>query len=384
MRPHWNNCVTHFDEQVASFVQDYFARPDRRCLLVAGAGFDPRAALVPTLLAKALGSRLEAVLIREERSDPGLDLRTTADENEARLRDLVSSAKIVEIAIFAEDGAPVGAARASEVFRALDVAQNTTDVVLDMSAVSLGIAFPVAKLLLDACERRSDLNFHLFVASNPELDETIVGEPADRAMSVRGYAGDTPLGDDTVARIWLPQLARCGAAALDRIQASLQAVYKVCPMLPFPARNPRRADDLIAEFGMRLRDDWQVSAGDLIYVSERNPLDSYRTISTLKERFDRTVRGIYFPQIVLSPIGSKVMAVGAMMAAIEYNLTVQYVETLRYDWSKPKEPSSGDTIVHVWLHGPVYDGYRAIAPTDIVSAPTEQVSAAAGTSERNR
>lgn len=173
-------------------------------------------------------------------------------------------------------------------------------------------------------------------------------------------------------------------AVLDRIQASLQAVYKVCPVLPFPARNPRRADDLIAEFGMRLRDDWQVSAGDLIYVSERNPLDSHRTISTLKERFDRTVPGIYFPQIVLSPIGSKVMAVGAMMAAIEHNLTVQYVETLRYDWFKPKKSSSGDTIVHEWLHGPVYDGYRAIAPTDIVSAPREQASAAAGASERNR
>ena len=57
MRAHWANCITHFDEEVKAFIADYFSRGDRRCLLVAGAGFDPRAQIVADRLASALGPR---------------------------------------------------------------------------------------------------------------------------------------------------------------------------------------------------------------------------------------------------------------------------------------------------------------------------------------
>ena len=92
-------------------------------------------------------------------------------------------------------------------------------------------------------------------------------------------------------------------------------------------------------------------------MSEKNPLDSFRSIETLKKRYDTTVKDIYDPQLILSPVGSKVMAAGAMMAAIKYELTVQYVEILRYeiDETAPKAPKMD--IVHVWLDGPIYNGY---------------------------
>ena len=71
--------------------------------------------------------------------------------------------------------------------------------------------------------------------------------------------------------------------------------------------------------------------------------------------------GVYVPQLILSPLGSKVMAAGAMMAAIEHELTVQYVETLRYDFdctAGADESDAREMIVHIWLHGPVYAGYH--------------------------
>jgi hypothetical protein len=66
---------------------------------------------------------------------------------------------------------------------------------------------------------------------------------------------------------------------------------------------------------------------------------------------------------VLSPIGSKVMAIGSLMAAIDHDLTVQYVETLRYELSDRTAGTTqqGDKMVHVWLHGPVYAGYPGLA-----------------------
>jgi hypothetical protein len=219
----------------------------------------------------------------------------------------------------------------------------------------------LARLLLEYVEAKSGLNLHLMVVSNPELDDRIVGEPSSQVLAVRGYAGPSG-GYETLpmARIWLPQLGRGRVETLRRIRTSLDNVYKVCPVVPFPARNPRRADELLTEYQSPLLNEWEVDARDLIYVSERNPLDCYRTISTLKSRYDRTVEGVYFPQLILSPFGSKVIAVGAMMAAIEHDLNVQYVETLRYDFEPSKAGASAappDMAVHVWLHGHVYGSY---------------------------
>jgi hypothetical protein len=361
MRRHWQNCLTHFDTGVDDFVDDYFGQADRRCLLVAAAGFDPRARLVTEKLARTMGDRLSALFIREERGNPAASLQAAADSNEAELQKIVATASVARIPIFAEDGAPVGGVRIGEALARHSIAKEVTDVVLDMSALSIGVGYPAARHLLTRCEATAGLSFHVMIASNPELDAKIFAEPTDRAMNVRGFAGGVgPGGDASVARIWLPQLAHRSAAALGKIRAANDDVYKICPILPFPARNPRRPDELIEEYGAQLRDEWQVDARDIIYVSERNPLDSYRTISTLKHRYDRTVSGVYVPQIILSPIGSKVMAAGAMMAAIEHDLTVQYVETLRYEFDQAAadgvEPT--DMIVHIWLHGPVYAEYN--------------------------
>jgi hypothetical protein len=201
------------------------------------------------------------------------------------------------------------------------------------------------------------------VGSNPELDARIIDEPSPQAVTVRGFSGRSLASAELpVARVWLPHLAPAKRATLAKIRAQIEGVYKICPVLPFPARDPRRADALIAEYQSELLDEWEVDGRDLIYVSERNPLDAFRTISTLKARYDRTVEEVYTPQLVLSPVGSKVMAAGALMAAIEHELVVQHVETLRYEFN-PQVASGGsdlrDMIVHVWLHGPVYSGYAA-------------------------
>lgn len=372
MREHWENCITHRDEEVDEFVGEYFARSDRRALLIAGAGFDPRSTQVARALSKVMGERLQAILLREEREAvPELPLKEAADENEAALRSLISNTLSWKIDVFAEDSAAVGGTRAAEQLSRWNLPSETTDIVLDLSALSLGIAFPVAKILLGWSEARSPVSFHLMVASNPSLDARIVPEPVLRSQPVRGFSGPPRGHDLPIAKVWLPQLSPGRLAMLERIRVTLQgdveSIYKICPMLPFPAQDPRRADDLIREFGAQLRDDWVVDSRDYMYVSESNPLDSYRTISALKHRLEKVMQGSYETQMILSPLGSKVMAVGALMASIRHDLPVHYVEALRYD-----HQASGSTfedrmrLVHLWLDGPVYASYPA--PEKLTSA----------------
>ncbi|MND06449.1 hypothetical protein D3C83_278270 [compost metagenome] len=54
------------------------------------------------------------------------------------------------------------------------------------------------------------------------------------------------------------------------------------------------------------------------------------------------------------------MAAGAMMAAIRHDIAVQYVESLRFEIAGAPSASNGSQqLAHVWLEGPIYDGYYA-------------------------
>lgn len=356
-RPYWQNCVAHFDDQVGAFVAEYFGEAERKCLLVAAAGFDPRSRQIATLLAETLGNRLQALFIREERGTPDVGLVAAAESNAKALAAMVPASDIHSVEIFGNDNAPVAGMRIATVIGGYTIAPDITDIVLDMTALSIGIGFPAAKLLLAHCES-AGIALHIMIASNPELDDAIASEPGDRPMAVRGFAGVDQSGSPLdIARIWIPQLARGRSAALNDIGRSVGETYKICPVVPFPARDPRRADTLIAEYETQLVDEWQVDPRDLVYVSEHNPLDCYRTLSTLKARYDETVDQIFSPSIVLSPIGSRVMAAGALMVALEHDLPVQYIETVRYDFdpNKPKAAAHPDLVVHLLLSGPAYE-----------------------------
>lgn len=364
MRSHWSNCIANFDNEVDDFVADYFADPQRRVLLVAAAGFDPRSRRIAALLSGALGDRLSAVYIREERPRPSEELVRRGDENEAALQALTPNCRIVKVDVFADDGAPVGGTRVIAALVDYDVPEDITDVVLDFSALSTGIGFPLAKILLEDCEAATGRAFHLMVVSNPETDDRISSVPSSRPSPVRGFA---PLagGDRKVAQIWIPQLAHGKMGALAQIGVAVGECYKICPLLPFPASNPRRADDLLSEYQSALVDEWLVDPRDVVYASERNPLDCFRTLSMLKIRFDRTMQDSYEPRLVLSPVGSKVLAAGALLAAIEHEMAVHYLETEGYTFEDiaPERAAAPDQTVHLILSGPLYASYPAPHPT---------------------
>ena len=360
VRRHWENCIVHSGDKVQTFVDEYFGATDRRCLLIAAAGFDPRSIRITKILARALKDRLEAIFIREERGKPDANLVVAAEKNKEQLEKLVTKCKVVKVNVFAEDDAPVGGARIVRTLAQLKASPEITDIVLDMTAMSIGIGFPAARLLLEKCEAEKRLTFHIMIASNPELDDKIACEPVDRPMAVRGFSGvDSSSPDLETAQIWIPQLAKGKAAALDKIGRSIGEWYKICPILPFPAQDPRRSDALMTEYGTALVNEWQVDPRDFVYVSEHNPLDCYRTLSILATRYRQAMSEVFVPVIIISPIGSKVVAAGALMGALEHDLTVQYIETVRYDFDTTAqvEEEAPEHLVHLLLSGPVYGDY---------------------------
>ena len=64
--------------------------------------------------------------------------------------------------------------------------------------------------------------------------------------------------------------------------------------------------------------------------------------------------------LILSPHGSKVMALGALMAALERDLPVAYIESIGYAVAADVLTNTVEPrILHLWLEGEAYPLQRA-------------------------
>lgn len=146
---------------------------------------------------------------------------------------------------------------------------------------------------------------------------------------------------------------------LHRIFQMLRNVQEdtvVCPILPFPSSRPRLPDELIEEFAEELRSAWSVDVRDLVYADEKSPLDLYRTILRIDDARRRVFASVGGSQIILSPLGSKALSLGALMAALERDFTILHVEAIGYnvDFELADSASVPDELVHIWLNGDAY------------------------------
>jgi len=351
----WQPCVDHKGSDAQDFITTYFRPTDRRCLLIAGGGFDPRTSAVASALSAVLGDRLSALFLREERPNPSKRLLSAANANVDRLRQLVPTAVIEPISIFDSDGAVVGGRNAVETIGKHGI-RDVTDVVVDMSALSIGVSFPIVKFALEyAAQAEHVINVHAMVLSAPHEDEQRRRISNDVVSMVHSFRGQLKLHSrNDSAKLWIPQLSVAKQSALEQIYAQ-QSFDDICPILPFPSHNARAGDNILETFMEQIDGTWEVDARNIVYACEDDPVDVYRTILDIEEQrrpvFEGTVKSV----VVLSPVGSKAVALGSLMAAVERELPVVYVEALKYDLpAKENAVTSEQKLLHVWLHGDAY------------------------------
>lgn len=350
----WQPCISHRPEEIEEFVSGYFGNLKSRTLLIAGAGFDPRATSVAQLLHR-YAELPDGVLVKEERPNPDPQLVQRAQSNLDLLRPCVQRPRMVQVDVFASDDAVVGGRSVLKELEAIDLAPYS-DVVIDSSALSIGISFPLVKYILSHSEHTNQ-NVHLFACDWPMLDHVIQPQLADRASNVHGFRKVTEFySEESVARLWLPQLAPSGGQALQRIFDEVLP-SDTCPILPFPSADPKLADRLLAEYLPELESTWSVDSGSIIFADETDPLGLYRTILRIDDERRLAFQALGGSLLILSPLGSKMLAIGALMAALDRDLPVYYVEARGYDvdWNAAGNVDiNTSSIRHVWLAGDVY------------------------------
>ena len=358
----WDPCIAHRDGEVDDFLARHFGQSDRNVLLVAGAGFDPRACAVASRLSKT-GTSVRALLVKEERPDASQDQVDRAIANTTVLLDTLAERHVESVYIFGSDGAVVGGRNATNIVSRQSL-KGVTDVVVDISALSVGTSFPIIRYFVERIVRHKEFaNLHLFVAHDPSLDTDIRSKPSDTPGYVHGFKGRSSLYDMAdAARLWLPQLVTGRRRALTALYDFVDP-HDTCPILPFPASNPRLGDVLAEEYLTELESTWSVDSRNIVYADEGDPLDLYRTILKLDDLRQPVFKETGGSLLVLSPLGSKVMALGALMAALERDLPVAHLESVGYELeaSVPKMINRPN-LIHVWLEGEVYPHPRPALP----------------------
>lgn len=350
----WDRCIEHRGDETSSFITDYFSQSDRRVLLIAGAGFDPRSVVVCESLA-SVAPNLRTLLIREERPDPAHELVSRAEANLERFRTSVPTVTVTSVDIFGSDNAVVGGRNAVRTVHDAGLG-DATDIVVDLSALSVGTSYPIVRYLLESIGTNPSRHLHVFLASDPPLDEAIRPVAGDTVGFVHGFRGQWAIDSTaSAAKLWLPQLARGRNAALNRIHDFL-APHDTCPILPFPSSRPRLPDELVEGFLAEIESTWEVDTRNLIHASDDDPLDLYRMILRIDDLRRPVFAEVGSSFLILSPMGTKVLALGALLAALERDLPVAYLEAIAYELVAPTAIPGEPHFIHLWLAGDVYTG----------------------------
>ena len=349
----WDRCIVQRGTEVNAFLRSYLTTAGRRLFLIAGGGFDPRSTVLGETLVREGEVDISTLLIREERPNAAPALRERADANCARFRELFPDTTEESIRVFADDNAVIGGREIARVLSGLNLA-GVTDVLLDISALSTGVFFPAARFLYEAAEARG-FNLHLFVTEEPTVDHGIIGNSCDMPGPLHGFRGRLGLeSSHGAAKLWLPQLVPGRTKTLDHIFRHF-APDDVCPILPFPSVDPRLPDLLVNEYREQLS-TWGVDFRNCFYAAENDPLDLYRTILRIESTRQRVFAEAGGSLVAISPTGSKILSVGALLAALEKDLPVMLIESVGYEvnleaFERSEDQLRAQNLVHLWIAG---------------------------------
>lgn len=364
-RLRWSNHYLCPPPDFGQFWREYAETSQRTCLLVAGRGFDPRTLEVPTALVRAgvavAATRLVHLVDQYNPTHPESQSRAASD-NEEELRTLLESSdfEVTKVVTRTQDGRVTGGQQISNISAGFDPS-HYTDVIVDITALPTSIYFPLLGTLLKIHDQtHASWNLHCVVCENAVIDDAIHPEGGDQAELMYGFSGSfRQVGREEHVTVWAPVLGENQAETLGKI-SDMVGARDIKPVLPFPSKDPRRGDNLVAEYAAQIFDDWSVGTSGLIYAHEQDPFDLYAQLSGLKTEYSRALKLAGPVQVVVSTHASKLLSLGVLLAAYEHELAVMHVEPAGYEDEALSEDAPGtNELFEVWLAGEPYLGENA-------------------------
>jgi hypothetical protein len=352
----WERYVrTVGDDQVVDLWAQFTGEP---LLVVIGGGFDPR---VPRALARLIEVAKGPVDVarlglNDEATDPAM--QDVAAANRQEVDELVATVggQVYDQSFPSVHARRSAGANVSRAFHEAGYLDRYQRVVVDVSGLPRSIFFPFIRGLLQSTGAGWSGDLHVAACDSPEGDLAVLEEGAEAAGALGGFAGP-PDDEPWAATVWVPVLGEGAGEQLAAVLEAIEPLDEVVPVVPFPAANPRRGDDLLLEHRELLIDRIAVEPRNLLYASESNPFDLYRSITQLYEHHRFVLRPLGAPKFILSTHSSKLLSIGVLLAAYELGLQVMHVSPSRYGLRADADPAalrSAGQLVDLWLAGEPY------------------------------
>jgi hypothetical protein len=387
----WDRYVLRRGSEVHELWDGLFGSRVIRLLYIAGNGFDVRAQAAMRELVASLqtpGRDLNsAKLLLVGFSDYELtqDLRELTEQNVAELNSIFSSLGTAHTITLGsssdgEEDVSASVALALGTKQVLDWVNDYTDIILDVSSLPRIAYLAILTSLLgklvpdrstqsghDHPLKANNINLQVLVAEDANLDGKILAEdPSNDLVLVPGFSA--AMHAESVKEwplVWLPILGENRVGQLQKIMtlAQIPSSAEICPVLPHPSRNPRRADDLLIEYIEPLFRSRRTPTTNILHVHESQPFEAYRQLLGAMQRYQNSLQILGGCRLVVTPLSSKLITLGAGLACFEmrtadldakYGVAIPYAEPKRYVASVNDLASSRPEIAALLLTGDAY------------------------------
>jgi hypothetical protein len=325
----------------------------------------------------------EAKLVLIDFANYRLDdaLQELTKQNGEALSKIFSELGTVEKISFggAEEGEELSASSAlrNGTDTVLQIVTDQTDIILDASSLPRVIYLALMTSLLNRLIpdkgvadplAAGGVNFQVLVAEDAGLDGQIMAEdPSNEVVLVPGFLG--AMQAESVQEwplVWFPILGEHRVNQLQQIMklTNIPVDAEICPVLPHPSRDPRRADRLLIEYKGPLFDSRGTPTSNILYVHESHPFEAYRQLLGAMMRYRDSMVVLGGCRLVITPFGSKLITLGAGLACFEmrppaladahYGVAIPHAEPTRYVVAAQAVKDSKPEICSLLLTGTAY------------------------------
>lgn len=328
MKKYWDDYVLLKNDQCSAYFDN---KDSERILFILGAGFDERMCEGIKSIGQT-AKNMDVWLIRFEEAPNSDSLKyskkVTANLN--LLKELVCSEKIQEKEIkmwqsSGESERPVSDPNSAKfINNNIEELKMYDSIIVDVSALPQNIYFILLDKLLSNFWKQKKI--YIIACENYMVDKKTNPVGIDEhAHYFMGYGAASNVNHRKPV-IWLPVLGECDKSRLERCYDFIMQdteYQEICPLVPFPSINERRADEILIKFQKQLFDTWEIEKKNIIYASETNPFQVYRRICETVEHYGNVLQPLNDDsqeetqscRFVFTALTSKLMAVGTFLAA---------------------------------------------------------------------
>lgn len=363
----WDDYVMKTGSQHDQFWNGYLL-VKRDVLYVVASGFDPRMCDGAESIAKIGGEGkrdCRLVKFHSNGDSTALSYGNLIKDNLHNLDLLLKKWKVRTIELAPTLSRDIDVQRkAANIINDTDY-RTYTDIIVDISSMPTQIFFPLLgktlqKLSENNLAGKHNPNLFVIVSEDTAVDRAITKIGLnEEANFIYGFFGDMELqAKESGPSIWIPVLGENRADELNRLHQKIGPA-ETCPVIPSPSDDPRRGDAMLLEYRDMLR-EIGIDPRNMIYASEQNPFDVYRQIRNTIIHYDKVLKPIGVYRFAISPLSSKLMSIGAFLAAHEltYNEKIRpgigIVGATGYTYdgvTRKKNPR----LFTIWMHGDCYE-----------------------------